>query len=239
MIKLNNKRNIKSICMWSNVTLIIMFAVLFITFNIFKNTEKFSDFVKITAVFTLLTFVLILVLNFVVYIFEIKKKNKVSKTISKYLLKGESQYALNYIIKTNEKENFNSVNQVLLYYLGYIHLLNNEVEKGVAYLKKFDLDNQKIINSEYYLLVIFLLHTVLYIIEDPDYNYVFKKYDVRKKQLARYFDRTKFKDKANILNNAIIYLNNDSVDLARDLINQTNFCKIPIIDSYINNKNQI
>ncbi len=139
--------------------------ILVASFVVFIGMKRVEEAQWLTIILLCLASVL-LVTNTVVFSIEAVRKAKVEKNVANFIELKQYNDAIEFLRKIASINRFYNINQMILYYLGYLELLLDKPAKAIAYLEKFNLDKQFLPNARYLSSTIFLLYLIHYINND-------------------------------------------------------------------------
>ncbi len=224
----------KNIFITINIIFVVLFFLNIVLYGTTANNDNINLYAKDFSLIGSLIFILFASFNLTIYNLELKRKTKIEKNILDYIDNNKYSEALNYINDISSKRNFYSVNQMLLYYLSYLELLNNNINKAIIYLKQFNLDKQALTNTLYLVKAIFLLYITNYVTKE-DHEHIYNIYITKKEEIIKLTSRSKDKNLVKTLFLVIENINIKNLNDAANKLNTTEFNKIPLIKDFITN----
>jgi hypothetical protein len=228
-----NKKFTRYLLTAFNVLLIASFALLFLIYVFILGIEGANE-VKILGIGILSIFAFFVVFNVTVFLIDFLSKRRFVEVIKNYVRGGQYDTAIEYLQLACRKKRSYSTNQIILFYLGYIELLNDNIEDATYYLTQFDLSKQNAFNMYCLATTIFLLYMIyMYNKDDDSINSINSIYESKKESLIR---STKADKEITIMLHAIEYFNNNKVKLGISNLKNCRCANIPFIKRFIEEK---
>ena len=225
---INFSKRFKLIYMISNIVLLVIGFLLYIISLSESNNNKTLIYIALIII------AVVLIGNFIVQVFESIFRIKIEKHIANLMVLNKYTDVEKYIFKISKHNRFKNINQVMIYYISYIELMRNDLDKAIVYLEEFDL-NQAAVNAIYLVYTIFLKYMVyLYLGKDEKAKDAYELYSSKKKDLLR-INRSKINE-VNLLFSIIDDLEKLDFVEAKQKISGSKLIKIPFIKDFIANK---
>lgn len=173
---LGNLHVIINIVLLSICVLFCMIFTFAVDIDIAKNF-RLAFFVSIA---------ILLVFNILMISLVIFQRKKINETLQALFVQEDYSNAREYLDKCRSKIVMPAVYQILLYYSGYVELLDNDIEKGKQFLKQYKIDKQYRMNSLFVIFCLFLLYFI-YLYEEDECGLVAirEKYNKYKTSLSK------------------------------------------------------
>lgn len=229
-------KTLKKMYKITNIVLIALFTLLFILDSILTGLESSEEKQWLTIIHICIASVL-LITNTIIFSIEAIRKAKVEKNITNFIKAKQYTDAIEYLSKVASINRFYNINQMILYYLGYLELLLDNPKAASTYLDKFDLENQFLPNSIYLAYTIFLLYIIRYNTNDSAaLENIHAIYTTKKKVLLEATLWKKVKNEMIYLFDIIDFLNNKDMKQAKEKIINSNLIHIPMVERLISQK---
>lgn len=213
-----------------NIVLIALFVILFIVYIIIQGVQGFNRALPL-GIAVLSTFILFTVFNTLIFSFDFFPRLSIVKTIT--ILATEEKYdeATEYLRKFCIKRRSFSTNQMILYYLGYLELLKDNISDALYYLTQFDQRKQSNMNVYCAALCLSLLY-FLYMYNENEIllNEVNLIYQERKKFFIR---TTKSNKEIKTVFYAIDCFNSGNVNEGMLTLQHSHFSKLMFIKRFV------
>lgn len=224
---INFSKRFKLIYTILNVSFLIIGFLLYIlslSENNKSNSLIYISFIIIAVV---------LIGNFIIQVFESLFRIKVEKSITNLMASNKYTDVEKYISKISKYNRFKNINQVMIYYMAYIELLRNNLDKAILYLEQFDENNQSLVNSIYLVYIIFLKYMLYsYMGKNDQVKDTYEIYLCKKEYLLR-IKRLK-NDEVYLLFSIMDDLQRFDFANAKQKISGSKLIIIPFIKDFIN-----
>jgi len=219
-----------------NLILIASFVVLFIIDGILTGLKSAEETQWLTIIQLCIASVL-LVINTVVFSIEAVRKVKVEKNLANFIEAKQYNDAIEYLRNIASINRFYNINQIILYYLGYLELLLDNPTQAIAYLEKFSIEKQYLPNARYLASTIFLLYLIHYNNNDSAaLEKIHEVYIAKKKVLLKATRWARLKNEMVYLFETIDFLNNKDMNQAAEKIVKSRLINIPMVERFIKEK---
>ncbi len=219
-----------------NLILIASFLVIYIIYYIYIGIKSVEEAQWLRIILLCIISVL-LVTNTVVFSIEAVRKAKVEKNVANFIELKQYNDAIEFLLKIASINRFYNINQMILYYLGYLELLLDKPAQAITYLEKFNLDKQFLPNARYLSSTIFLLYLIHYINNDSTaLKKIHEVYIAKKSYLLKTARWAKSKNEMVYLFEIIDFLNNKDINQAAEKIVKSRLIIIPIVERFFKDK---
>ena len=219
-----------------NLILIASFLVIYIIYYIYIGIKSVEEAQWLRIILLCIISVL-LVTNTVVFSIEAVRKAKVEKNVANFIELKQYNDAIEFLRKIASINRFYNINQMILYYLGYLELLLDKPAQAITYLEKFNLDKQSSSNARYLSSTIFLLYLIHYINNDSSaLKKIHEVYIAKKNYLLKAARWAKLKNEMVYLFEIIDFLNNKDINQAAEKIVKSRLINIPIVERFFKDK---
>jgi hypothetical protein len=179
----------------------------------------------------------LLVNNTIVFSVEAVRKVKVEKKLANFIEAKQYNDAIEYLRNIAAINRFYNINQMILYYLGYLELLLDNPKEATTYLKEVNLDKQFLPNARYLAYTIYLLYLIYYINNESDeLEKIHEVYIVKKKALLKATRWGRVKSEMAYLFETIDFLNNKDMNQVAEKIVKSRLINIPMVERFIKEK---
>lgn len=219
-----------------NFILIASFVILFIIDSILAGLKSSKETQCLTIIQICIASVL-LVTNTVLFSIEAIRKVKIEKNVANFIEAKKYHDAIEYLRNIASINRFYNINQMILYYLGYLELLLDNPKQATAYLEKFNLDKQFLPNTRYLGYTIFLLYIIHYNNNDSAaLENIHKVYIAKKKDLLKASRWARLKNEMVYLFETIDLLNHKNMNQAAEKIVRSRLINIPMVERFVKEK---
>lgn len=168
---------------------VIINIIMLIICVLFCMIFTFAVDIDIAKNFRLAFFVsiaILLVFNILMISLVIFQRKKINETLQALFVQEDYSKAREYLDKCRSKIVMPAVYQILLFYSGYVELLDNDIEKGKQFLQQYKIDKQYRMNSLFVIFCLFLLYFI-YLYEEDECGLVAirEKYNKYKTSLSK------------------------------------------------------
>lgn len=191
-----------------------------------------SDGAKDCGIVFLSLFAFFAVFNAIIIFITFRTNNCLIADIKKYIIEEKYDMAIEHLQTIAGKRILlSSTNQIILFYLGYIELLKDNLEDAIYYLTQFNIKKQTIINSHCLATTIFLLYMVFICKKDEkSIKYINPLYQEKKASLIK---ATNSDQEITTMFNAIDSFNNNNIKECISILKRCRCMKIPFIQRFV------
>jgi pentatricopeptide repeat protein len=194
---------------------------------------------NINVLFYLALTSLTLILLLILLIKDIVNRHSINSILKGYIKEKDYETALRYIQKISLKTRSIGANKILLFNLGYVELLKDNVDDATFYLQEYATKLGSSSSEESYLLAILFLYVIYY--NNGDKSSLDKvissvvHYQVSIGASFRVFNRFLLFRNCNI-GQALEYLRMNDIKSFTNLLSGTELMKIPLVSQFVNDK---
>lgn len=218
-----------------NVLLIAAMIVAFLVFVVLSGTENDSRANSIGIVFLSL-FGVFAILNCFVIFANVSVRKRISETVKAEIKAQRYDAAIEYLKGISQRKNLFSINQMVLFQLGYIELLKDNVEDALYYFEQFDTRKITRLNAYCFAMTVPLLNAIyIHVNDGVKQNKIKAVYEKNKAILIKL---TKANDEIILLFGMIERLNDGKIhefDIAR--FKSSRYYNIPLLRRFVLGEN--
>ena len=206
-----------------NACLITISIILYIVFICLRDNQMAEYISK-----SLLSILVVLVFfNLAMIMSDIIPRARINKKLQSFFLQENYNAARKYLCKLRSKVVMPSIYQMLLYYSGYVELLENELENGKMFLTQFEKDKQFRLNSYFLAYSIFMLYFIF--VYEGDNEELVSIRNIFNKQKAAILKVANSNMEVHLAFTAIDYFESNATIEGVNCLQHSQFYKLPFL----------
>ncbi|MGI6782015.1 MAG: hypothetical protein ACOX56_04250 [Acholeplasmataceae bacterium] len=217
-----------------NITLIVSFFALYLAYILIKGKNAESEILGILATIIISVFGIFVTLNLTIISIDSLTKKKMEKKLKEYQKQEKYQEAIDYLLNLANKKTLYNLSQRIIHYLAYFSLLLDNQEEALYYLSEFDIDQQKVVNLDCVILILFLNYIIGFINQNETMLVKARlDYVKQKPKVLKHRPSISLRQVINLLFEIIDLMENNEIKTAMEKLTKFKFSDIPMIAKFI------